>query len=108
MLREDGSTIDPRDWPDTAVYRKEAEFLVNEAPVDGLLFVLHSAAQSNSYSANASDFVKMVLTGRYTEASVKGMNRLTEALNSASKTSTWVGIGLVIFAAAQVFVALWK
>ncbi|MGO9117246.1 MAG: hypothetical protein ACLQPD_06495 [Desulfomonilaceae bacterium] len=108
MLREDSSKIDPRDWSYKSLTSKDAELLVNEAPVDRLLFMFYSAAQSGTYGPNESDFMEMLLTGRYIEASIKGMDRLTEAINNASKTSTWVGIGLVVFAAAQVFVALWK
>jgi hypothetical protein len=106
MLNEGDTKVVFTDWQSRAISTKDALELINEAPVDGLLCMFYSAAQSESYGPTESDFMKTLLTGRYTEASVKSMNRLTDALNRAGNSSSIIGLGLVVLGAAQVIVAL--
>lgn len=68
--------------------------------------MLRHATKSHSYSANEADFMSMALTYRFTQSQVEAMDRLTRALNKASHSSTWIGIGLVVVGIATVVMAV--
>jgi hypothetical protein len=48
------------------------------------------------------EFFNIVLMGRYTEASVKTMQQLTDAINRASRSSTIIGWALFAATAAAI------
>lgn len=102
MLNDDPA-VTQKKWK-SASPNYGANRLINEAPVDELLTIFHGK-RSAGVEPGEIEFLKTVLLGRYVESSVKSMNRLTEALNKASKSSTIIGWGLVIIAIASVVVA---
>ena len=74
-----------------------ADYLINKAPVDKLLARLHRMTQGplDDPDLELIEFYKSVLIGRYTDAQIKALDRLTTTLNSASKKSTFLGWGLI-------------
>jgi|GEM_PF-4671544 len=105
MIHKDQPKIDPKEWPYTLLKDKDPNYLINEAPLDGLLAIFHSGSKGGTLSGIQIEFLKMALSGRYTDASVNSMERLTEALNKASKSSTIIGVGLIIVGVAAAFAA---
>jgi len=75
--------------------RENPDFLINEAPLDGLLAIFHCVAERENIGQVKLEFMKTLILGRYTQAQVQSMDRLTEALNKASWSSTLVGCALV-------------
>jgi hypothetical protein len=87
---------DPTKWT-TVSHNSGAEYLINEAPVDELLTKLHAMGLGplSEIDVERMEFYKTILMGRYTDAQIKAMDRLTAALNAASKSSWWIGVGLI-------------
>jgi hypothetical protein len=88
--------FDPQPRPEKAktpskIGGHEPAYWTNLASVDQIL------AYMVQYEHDAG-FFNNILTGRYTQASVRSMQQLTEAINKASHSSTVIGWSL--FAAA--------
>ena len=86
--------------------KEDPDYLANHAPIDGLLAIFHSASRSESIGGVKLEFLKTLLMGQYTEAQIQSMDQLTVALNTASKSSTITGLGLVVVGIAAVIVAV--
>jgi hypothetical protein len=105
VIHNNQPKIEPKEWRYDLLKEKDPNYLINEAPLDGLLAVFHSGSKGSTLKGIQIEFLKMLLSGRYTEASVESMERLTESLNKASKSSTIVGVGLIIVGVASAFAA---
>lgn len=106
MIEKDSPKVDAKDWIYTRLSKEAPDYLANEAPIDGLLAIFHSASKSESIGGVKLEFLKTLLMGRYTEAQIQSMDRLTVALDRASRSSTIVGLGLVAVGIAAVIVAI--
>lgn len=105
MIDNDQPKIEPKKWPHTLLKEKDPNYLINEAPLDGLLAIFHNGSKGGTLLGIQIEFLKMLLSAGYTDASVKSMERLTESLNKASRSSTIVGVGLIIVGIASAFAA---
>jgi hypothetical protein len=102
MLNDKDPTASDEEWI-MASRSRGADYQINKASIDELLTKLHSMA-SEGLEVNV-EFIKTILSGRYTEASVNAMDRLTKALNEASKSSTRIEYGLFAVGLATVILA---
>jgi hypothetical protein len=97
MLNDKDPTTSDEKWI-MASRSGGADYQINNASIDELLTKFHSMT-SEGLTVNV-EFIKTILSGRYTEASVNAMDRLTEALNNASRSSAVIGWGLVAVSVA--------
>ena len=74
-----------------------ADYFINQASVDELLTKFHemTLGELKHVDVERMEFYKTVLMGRYTDAQIKALDRLTTRLKVASWTSTLIGIGLI-------------
>jgi len=89
-----------QEWNYLKVDSKGTEELLNEAPLDALMTILHSGARAGAFAPTKRLFMEAVILGRYVEANVAAMDRLTSALDRASRSSSRIGFGLFAVAFA--------
>jgi len=106
MIEKDSPKVEAKDWFYARLTKDTPDYLANHAPIDGLLAMFHSGAKAGALGTIELEFLKTLLAGRYTQAQIQSMERLTGALNRASKSSTIIGIGLVAMAVASAAVAV--
>jgi hypothetical protein len=95
-----------QEWNYLKVDSKRTEELLNEAPLDALLTILHSGAKAGAFAPAKRLFMEALILGRYVEANVAAMGRLTSALDRASESSTKIGWGLVAVGIGSVVVTI--
>jgi len=68
--------------------------------------MFHSAAERENIGSVKVEFIKTLIQGRYVQAQVQSMDRLTMALEGASRSSTRIGTGLIVVGVAAVIVTV--
>ena len=86
-----------------SVSRHDANYWANEASIDELVANVHRDIINRQ---GEREFFNIILTGRYTEASVKTMQQLTEAINKASRSSAMIGWALFVATATAAIAAI--
>lgn len=101
----DKNKIDPQEWSFQAIRKKDAHTLIN-ASTDECLTILHSFAQGFRMEDGTTESTRAVVNARLTKTRVEAMDRLTEALNRASRSSTWIGVRLIAVGVGAVVMAV--
>jgi len=66
----------------------EPSHLKNQVTIDALLGMFHAAASDEGIGPTKLGYLKSLIAGRYVEAQIESMDRLTQAIDDASKSNT--------------------